>query len=241
MNTSCECSFAVDPDLSASQGLSDSSRATGRLHVVVVALVFALTVFGVVGQSRATAIAEVTDTKSLTPAGGQRFSPTDLERVQVGDTAPRFRLPSSKGGTFDLDDVVGDGRVVLVFYRGHWCSACARELAEMSREVHSRAPSTPIYAISTDTLSESSELAELIGDSGYPTESLHFLEDERHRVIDRYGVLNKAAGDTAYRAVFVLDSRGIVIWRAVENGHNHDHESLVAELIEQLEKPPRGS
>ena len=164
-----------------------------------------------------------------------------LESVQIGDRAPQFRLPSAAGTMFDLEGAVGEERLVLVFYRGHWCSVCARELAEMARAVHTRTPQVDIYAISTDTSSESRELAELIEASGYPTDSLHFLEDERHRVIEQYGVLNQAAGDTAHRAVFVLDREGVVVWRAVETEGKRDHESVVAELLEQLPARSQGS
>jgi cytochrome oxidase Cu insertion factor (SCO1/SenC/PrrC family) len=47
------------------------------------------------------------------------LSPTDLDRVAVGNVAPDFELPSAAGGTLRLGALRGK-TVVLVFYRGYW-------------------------------------------------------------------------------------------------------------------------
>ena len=46
-------------------------------------------------------------------------SPSDLDRVQVGQTSPAFDLPSAAGGNVSLRSLSGKN-VVLVFYRGYW-------------------------------------------------------------------------------------------------------------------------
>lgn len=38
----------------------------------------------------------------------------------VGGLAPDFTLPASDGLRFHLGEELGDGPMVLVFYRGHW-------------------------------------------------------------------------------------------------------------------------
>jgi hypothetical protein len=47
-------------------------------------------------------------------------SPTDLERVNVGDQAPDFRLEGLDGNAISLSGFRGIKNVILVFYRGHW-------------------------------------------------------------------------------------------------------------------------
>lgn len=59
-------------------------------------------------------------TQTLGPVDGFDLSPTDLERVAVGDPAPLFTLESYHGEAVSLEDFRGDKKVVLVFYRGHW-------------------------------------------------------------------------------------------------------------------------
>jgi len=39
---------------------------------------------------------------------------------KVGDTAPQFSLPSTKGTNVALKDYAGKTKIVLVFYRGDW-------------------------------------------------------------------------------------------------------------------------
>ena len=51
---------------------------------------------------------------------GHSQSPTDLNRVKVGERAPGFTLENMDQQKISLDDFFGKKNVVLVFYRGHW-------------------------------------------------------------------------------------------------------------------------
>lgn len=55
--------------------------------------------------------------------------------LNVGDKAPNFKLPSDRGGSIELNDLLKDGPVVLTFYRGEWCPYCNRALAGL-QEAH---------------------------------------------------------------------------------------------------------
>ncbi len=56
----------------------------------------------------------------LLVAGQQVAVPAaDLDRVQIGSSAPDFQLPSASGEALRLSSLRGKN-VVLVFYRGHW-------------------------------------------------------------------------------------------------------------------------
>ena len=56
----------------------------------------------------------------LGPKDGGNLKPTDLERVNVGETAPDFTLENFVGNRISLSDFRGKENVILVFYRGHW-------------------------------------------------------------------------------------------------------------------------
>lgn len=43
---------------------------------------------------------------------------------QVGDKAPDFTLPDALGGDVTLSELLKEGPVVLVWYRGGWCPYC---------------------------------------------------------------------------------------------------------------------
>ncbi len=57
--------------------------------------------------------------QSLGPKDGRDLPPTDLKRIQVGQPAADFVLPTGDGRTLSLSSFRGKN-VVLVFYRGHW-------------------------------------------------------------------------------------------------------------------------
>jgi peroxiredoxin len=48
--------------------------------------------------------------------------------LAVGDHAPNFTLPDALGQHVTLADLLGQGPVVVVFYRGEWCPYCNIQL-----------------------------------------------------------------------------------------------------------------
>jgi len=49
---------------------------------------------------------------------------------KVGDTAPGFMLPDAEGQPVVLSDLLDQGPVIVVFYRGAWCPYCNLTLAQ---------------------------------------------------------------------------------------------------------------
>ena len=87
----------------------------------VLPALFLLTLVGVVGCGGEDASGGGNmDASAFGPVDGRDLPPTDLERVQDGDLAPDFTLPSLDGPPVTLSDARGEQNVVLVFYRGHW-------------------------------------------------------------------------------------------------------------------------
>lgn len=56
----------------------------------------------------------------LGPKDGVKLSPTDLDRIKVGQPVPDFTLENMDGKQISLSDFRGKKSVVLVFYRGQW-------------------------------------------------------------------------------------------------------------------------
>ncbi|MGA3354415.1 MAG: redoxin domain-containing protein, partial [Acidimicrobiales bacterium] len=44
--------------------------------------------------------------------------------LAIGDHAPNFTLPDALGQPVTLADLLAQGPVVVVFYRGEWCPYC---------------------------------------------------------------------------------------------------------------------
>jgi peroxiredoxin len=47
-------------------------------------------------------------------------NPLSKVKLQVGQIAPDFELPDSTGAARHLSELVADGPLILLFYRGHW-------------------------------------------------------------------------------------------------------------------------
>lgn len=51
--------------------------------------------------------------------------------IPVGSSAPDFNSTDIEGQPVHLKDMVNDGPVVLIFYRGVWCPVCNRYLSNL--------------------------------------------------------------------------------------------------------------
>jgi len=56
---------------------------------------------------------------------------TGLTPLEVGTKAPVFEAKDQSGTVVKLADLLEEGTVVLVFYRGTWCPHCQRHVSEL--------------------------------------------------------------------------------------------------------------
>ena len=52
--------------------------------------------------------------------------------LKVGDKAPNFKMADQNGKSVQLNKLLKQGPVVLVFYRGEWCSYCNKQISKLS-------------------------------------------------------------------------------------------------------------
>jgi len=79
--------------------------------------------------------------------------------LKAGDQAPDFTLPDTHGDNIRLTDTLGQGPVVLSFYRGGWCPYCNLELHALQQalpriqKLHAQliavSPESPDHSLST--------------------------------------------------------------------------------------------
>lgn len=108
-----------------------------------------------------------------------------LERaINVGDTAPDFTLPNAAGESVTLSELLKDGPVVMIWYRGEWCPYCniylediqahAQEFKDAGANVVAISPETPDRGW---TLQDKLDL------------DFHILSDEKSAIAQEYGVV----------------------------------------------------
>lgn len=123
--------------------------------------------------------------------------------LNVGDTAPDFRLTNATGQTVSLYKMLESGPVVLFWYRGGWCPYCNLTLQYMQRYL----PKFQEHGANMMALTPE------LPDSTLSTEQKHNLEFEVLSDIDnvvgkQYGVVYTLTDDVAnaYNSSFGLSS-----------------------------------
>lgn len=81
--------------------------------------------------------------------------------LQEGDRAPNFRLPNTQGGSIELNGLLRQGPVVLIFYRGSWCPYCNLALRAYQKSLtRLQALGASLVAVSPQTPDNSLSTAE---------------------------------------------------------------------------------
>ena len=146
-----------------------------------------------------------------------------------GTAAPDFSLPDDRGGTVHLAGLAGQGPVLLVFYRGDWCSYCNTQLAAIAEQHPAlEALGIRVLAISVDDPVRGAALRTSL--------SLPFsiLSDPDHAVIDRYAGVepNLRQGVAIGRpATYLVDSLGRIAWSHI--GADHRDRPQIEVVLEQ--------
>jgi len=69
--------------------------------------------------------------------GIENTSGHNLKPLEIGSKAPEFSGKDQFGNTISLGEMVQDGPVLVIFYRGYWCGICSRSLQEFQDEFSS--------------------------------------------------------------------------------------------------------
>jgi peroxiredoxin len=172
--------------------------------------------------------------------------------LTAGDKAPRFSLPSAKGQTLALDDLLADGPVVLTFYRGAWCPYCNIALRALQQHHDAiTARGARLLAVSPQipdeslTLTEKHDLAfDVLSDIGSDTAKQYGLAfdlpEDLAAVYDRLGFDLQRVNDGHPRtlplpATYVIGRDGVIRWAFVDTDYTTRAEP--ADILAALDTP----
>jgi peroxiredoxin len=143
----------------------------------------------------------VSETAIIAEAG---YSDVASATLKVGLPAPDFSLQSLNDDWVKLSQLRGN-KVLMIFYRGHWCPFCVGHLQDiqiMLPELEKRG--YQVLAISPDDATGMQKMAERM-DRPY-----QFLSDADLAVTDLYGI--RKDEELPHPAMILLDDQGIVQW-----------------------------
>ena len=132
-------------------------------------------------------------------------------RIQKGDMAPDFQLPTAGDRIIKLSDFRGKKNVILSFHPLAWTGICAAQMEDLQKEIRTLNENDTIaLGISVDSVPSKLAWAESLG-----IKDVLMLSDfePKGAVAKEYGIYREAG--TSERAVFVVDKKGIVKYAKV--------------------------
>ncbi|MDH5602934.1 MAG: AhpC/TSA family protein [Cyclobacteriaceae bacterium] len=103
--------------------------------------------------------------------------------LQIGDKAPGFAARDIQGMPFDLYSVLLDGPVVLVFYRGKWCTYCNQYLSNLGDSAkYIQEKGATLVVVTPELKANALEMAEKT------KTNLHVISDPGNNIMDVFKV-----------------------------------------------------
>jgi peroxiredoxin len=149
--------------------------------------------------------------------------------IKVGEEAPDFTLPSISGTKVSLASYRGKRTVVLSFVPAAWTPVCSQQWPgyNIAKELFEEKDAV-ILGISVDNIPTLHAWVAEMGGLWFPVLSDFWPHGE---VAKRYGVLR--SDGVAERALFVIDTRGVVRFIDV---HNINKIPRLEDLVKELGK-----
>jgi len=169
---------------------------------------------------------------NIYPVG--KLKPVDSRlKVEVGQSAPDFSLPSLKGEEVTLGRYRGEKNVVLSFVPAAWTPVCSDQwpgynIARAMIEKHDAV----LLGITVDNLPTLYAWTKEMGDLWFPVLSDFWPHGA---VAERYGILRSEG--VSERALFIIDKQGIIRYIDVHDINTRpDLDALIGALAD-LSKP----
>ncbi|MBN2615264.1 MAG: AhpC/TSA family protein [Bacteroidales bacterium] len=173
--------------------------------------------------------------------------------LKVGDKAPDFTSIDQYGKRIELNQLLKNGPVVLIFYRGYWCPLCNQHLQKFEdslQYITQRGASVVTVSAQTPGNSEKMIHKQKI--------TFHVVSDTTDQIMKDYKVLfnvteayqkliekylkldirkvnNQEAAQLPVPATFIINPKGIIVYR--QFNYDYSKRSTVKEVLEHL--PPK--
>lgn len=171
------------------------------------------------------------------------------EGLFIASKAPDFKAKDQNGKEVRLKDLLKEGKVVLVFYRGYWCPYCNKELSRLQDSLGMiKEKGATLVAVSPEKPENISKTVEktkaeysILYDEGLKIMKAYDVEYELpENTVTRYrnsGLdIEKNNGDNGkylpVPAIYIIDKESTVTYRFFEP--DYKKRPSVAELLKNL-------
>lgn len=171
------------------------------------------------------------------------------EGLFIASKAPDFKAKDQNGKEIRLKDLLKEGKVVLVFYRGYWCPYCNKELSKLQDSLQLiKDKGATLIAVSPEKQENISKTIEktkaeysILHDEGLKIMKAYEVEFEvPENTITRYrnaGIdIGKNNGDNGnllpIPAVYIIDKESTITYRFFEP--DYKKRPTVLDLLNNL-------
>jgi peroxiredoxin len=159
--------------------------------------------------------------------------------LSIGAVVENFTAVDHTGKEVKLYDILRDGPVVLLFYRGNWCPVCNRHLSELEENLdHIYKKGARVIAVSpekpelmTKTVKKTKASFTLLYDKDYHiSEAFEVAYIPEKPLPKRFSQLSgegfaKAQVEESEKlpipATFIIDTSGKIVWRHVDSDYKN--------------------
>jgi len=170
--------------------------------------------------------------------------------IQVDALAPRIQAVSIDGEHIDTDELIKNGPVVVMFYRGEWCPVCNKYLSEMNESLPSiKAKGAVVLAIGPELPENAAKTKEATASD------FIFIADTSLQILKDYDVLfdvtekyqkkirtflstdiaennGKEDAQLPVPATFIISQEGVIIYKQFDL--NYKNRASAEDILEHL-------
>lgn len=171
--------------------------------------------------------------------------------LKVGEKMPQFSLPDFKKGMVSSADLLKDGPLIIVFYRGGWCPYCNLQLHDLQKHMNEiNSAGAQLVAISPQTPDTSLSTAKKAGLSFYVLSDadnkvakefklVFQLPEDLKKIYRDFGIdLEKSNGSISWElplgATYIVRKDGIVSFAFLDADYKKRAETK--DVISHLQK-----
>jgi len=163
---------------------------------------------------------------------GQLKSIDSTRKVEVGQRAPDFSLPSISGKTVSLSQFRGNKNVVVSFVPAAWTPVCSDQWPgyNITKEIFDQ-NNAILLGITVDNIPTLFAWTKQMGDLWFPVLSDFWPHG---KIADMFGVLR--SDGVSERALFIVDKEGIIRYAQVTDINKRPDLKNLLEALESLNK-----
>jgi peroxiredoxin len=156
---------------------------------------------------------------------------------KVGQRAPNFSLSTPTGKSVNLASLVKMGPVALIVlrgYPGYQCPYCVRQVHEFveSADAFAAAGAQVLLIYPGPPANLDQHAKEFLAKQNPLPRNVTLVIDPNYTFTNQYRLRWDAPNETAYPATFLIDRKGVIIYRKVS--YEHGDRTTASSVLRQL-------